>query len=172
MCLVFIVSRLGALLGCCQPLSFLFIHSHQTAPTHFFGIPLLDQPLVVRVLAATSAILAFIVGHPLFVGLDVGFGRNLPHSWVCQQLEAFFDRNNVRHSPTLHPTSTWWSSSRGALAFASRSHRVSTLATQFWDDGREALVFIFFVHEELRPRPRARPRPQVETIRPPCPSCC
>ena len=84
----------------------LFIHSHQAAPTHFFGIPLLDQPLVVRVLAATSAILAFIVGHPLFVGFYVGFGRNLPHIRVCQQLEAFFDIHDERRLPTLDPTST------------------------------------------------------------------
>ena len=83
-----------------------FIHSHQAAPTHFFGIPLLDQPLVVRVLAATSAILAFIVGHPLFVRLYVGFGRNLPHILVRQQLKAFLDIHDERYCPTLHPTST------------------------------------------------------------------
>ena len=80
--------------------------SHQAAPTNFFGIPLLDQPLAVRVLAATGAILAFIVGHPLFVGLYVGFGRNLPHIRVCQQLEAFFEIHDERRLPTLDPTST------------------------------------------------------------------
>ena len=80
--------------------------SHQAAPTHFLGIPLLDQPLAVRVLAATSAILAFIVGHSLFVSLYVGFGRNLPHILVRQQLKAFFDIHDERYCPSLDPTST------------------------------------------------------------------
>ena len=141
--------------------SFLYM-SHQTAPTHFFGIPLLDQPLVVRVLAATSAILAFIVGHSLFVGLYVSFRRNLPHSRVCQQLEAFLDIHDERRLPTLDPTSTWWSLSRGAFAFGASTfatHRVLTCAThEYWDSERETTVFISFFYR--RPRPRARPRPR------------
>ena len=64
--------------------------SHQTAPTHFFGIPLLDQPLVVRIPSATSAILAFVVGHPSFHLFFFGLGRNLPHLLVCQQLKTVF----------------------------------------------------------------------------------
>ena len=87
----------------CVPLLYM---SHQTAPTHFFGIPLLDQPLVIGILSTTGAILAFIVGHPLFVRLDVGFGRNLPHILVRQQLEAFFEIHDERCLPTLDPTST------------------------------------------------------------------
>ena len=120
--------------------------SHQAAPTHFFGIPLLDQPLVVRVLAATSAILAFIVGHPLFVRLYVGFGRNLPHILVRQQLKAFLDIHEERCRPTLDPTSTWWSSSRGAFPFAPRGHCVSTTTTHFGTvEGRQLFLYLFFL---------------------------
>ena len=79
--------------------------SHQAAPSSFH-IPLLFGPSHVGVLAATSAILAFIVGHPLFVGLYVGFGRNLPHILVRQQLKASFDIHDERRHPTLDPTST------------------------------------------------------------------
>ena len=53
------------------------------------------------------------------------------------------DRNTsyLTHTPS---SSFGGSSSCGALAFASRSHGVSTFTTHFWDGEREALVFIYY----------------------------
>ena len=121
--------------------------SHQAAP-NFFGIPLLDQPLVVGIPSTTGAILAFIVGHPLFVGLYVGFGRNLPHIRVRQQLKAFLEIHEERRRSTLYPTSTWWSSSRGAFAFgasAFATHSTSTLATHSTRTMRERTLFLYLL---------------------------
>ena len=55
----------------------------------------------------------------------------------------------------------WATSSRGAFAFPSRGHRVSTTATHGTRTvgGRTLFLYLFFVHGR-RPRPRARPRPR------------
>ena len=137
-----------------QPL-FIQFFSHHTAP-RFFGIPLLDQPRVVRISRTTGTILAFIVGHPSFGGLDFGFGRRLPHLLVRQQLKPFLEIHHVRHRPTLHLAPT---SGRGAFAFASRGHSASTSATHGFGtmEGRFPGFISFYGR---RPRPRARPRPR------------
>ena len=120
-----------------QPL--FYTCSHHTAP-RFFGVPFLDQPRVVRIPRTTGTILAFVVGHLSFGGLDFGFGRYLPRIRGRQQLKPFLEIHHVRHRPTLHLAST---SGRGAFAFASRGHPASTLTTHgFGDRRRQAPGFI------------------------------
>ena len=121
----------------CEPL--FYTCSHHTTP-RFFGVPLLDQPRVVRIPRTTGTILAFVVGHSSFGGLDFGFGRYLPRIRGRQQLKPFLEIHHVRHRPTLHLAST---SGRSAFAFASRGHPTSTLATHgFGDSRRQAPGFI------------------------------
>ena len=132
--------------------------SHHTAP-RFFGIPLLDQPRVVGIPSTTGAILAFVVGHPLFGGLDFGFGRRLPHILVRQQLKPFLEIHHVRHRPTLHPAPTLWAFAFGASTLA--THSASTSATHGFGtvEGRTLFLYLFFLHAR-RPPPRAWPRPR------------
>ena len=138
--------------------------SHQAAPTHFFGIPLLDQPLVVRVLRTTRAILAFIVGHSLFVGLYVSFRRNLPHSRVCQQLEAFLTSTTNGAFPPLilrrrddRRVVERLRLRLGAIACPQRPHIFFFLGAV---EGRPLFLYLFSVYAVLGPRPRDRPRPR------------
>ena len=122
-------------------------------------MPLLAHPRHERVLGATSAMLAFEGVVLSFLGHFLGFGRNLPHVLVGQQLKAFFEIHDERCRPTLHFTSTSL-----AFAFASRAHRASTLATHSTGTvGGRTLFLYLFVHGRRprawpRPRPRARPR--------------
>ena len=128
--------------SCTPPAS--FIQSHQAAPS-FFDIPLLDRPVLVRVLAATSAILAFVSGHLSFRSPFFGFRRNLPRVLVCQQLKASLEIHDERRLSTLHPTPTLLAFAFGASTFA--THSASTLATHGIGTvgGRQLFYILFFM---------------------------
>ena len=67
-------------------------------------------------------------GGRLFSGSPgARFSRYLSRVLVGQQLKAFFPIHEDRYRPTLYPTSTWSSSSRGAFTF--RGHCTLTSAT-------------------------------------------
>ena len=108
--------------------------------------PRLAHPRIERVLGTTRTILAFIGLPRSFVGHFIGFGANLPHVFVGQQLGACLPIQEKRSYASLHFAPMWLSSGRGAYTFASRAHRASTLATHGTGTirGRTLFLFLFF----------------------------
>ena len=119
-------------------------------------MPLLAHPRLERVLGATSAMLAFGGVVLSFLSHFLGFGRNLPHVLVGQQLGACLPIHEKRPYSFLHPapSSCAFGASRLAIhgAFTSATHDTGTIR------GRTLFLYLFF--HGLRPRARPRPRPR------------
>ena len=91
--------------------------SHHTTARRFFGISFLDQPLFVGIPAATVSILPFVVVHCFLCLSIIGFGRNLPHALVRDQLKTFLKIHKKWGRSSLESFS--WSASLSSLTWAS-----------------------------------------------------
>ena len=106
-------------------------------------MPLLAHPRLERVLGATSAMLTSMGQIPSFIGHFIGFGTNLPHVLVRQQLKAFFEIHDERCRPTLH----FALPSRAFGASTLATHRAFTSATHGTKmvGGRTLFLYLFFM---------------------------